>query len=140
MTLVDRTNEEIELSLERPVGFVLKLDIDRDSSVHTEPYLWLEVAHEFYDDVESQAWRMTLEEAGRAHDRLGLILGRPVNTAVTESDVRALVDVYQEEWEEYQRVWRSLPTETAQEMLDSQFRFRPARRLLLDGYRKVGAE
>lgn len=135
MSLVDRTNEEIDLSMELPAGVVLKLDIDSDSSLHPEPWVWLEVAHTL-DDSEDHSWRVTMAEAGLAHDRLGVILGRPMTVAAPLSDIEEIVDIYQRVWDEGEPKLGS--NASIRDQLDSQFRFRLARRLLLEGYRKVG--
>ena len=79
MGMNDRTNEVIELSLEAD-GEQIRCDIDQDSSVHHEPWVWLD-----FEPIEQSAprdphsRRLTLDEAGRLHDRLGLILGRKGN-------------------------------------------------------------
>lgn len=69
MSLEDRTNEEIELTM--PGQGTLSVDIDRDSHVWPEPWVWL-----MFDGGDEHWSRLTLEEAGMLHDRLGLILGR----------------------------------------------------------------
>jgi hypothetical protein len=135
MTLVDQTNEKIDLSLELPGGLTLGLDIDSDSSIHHEPWIWLDVMNREYDDVEEHSWRVNLAEAGLMHDRLGLLLGRPPTTAASQDEVDDLVHIYQREWEKKEV---EPPVDASpREQLDSQFRFRLARRILLDGYRKA---
>lgn len=69
MSLIDRTNETIPLALHRDTLYV---DVDQDSSVHPEPWIWISP-----DGEDDFALRLTFEEAGLMHDRLGLILGRP---------------------------------------------------------------
>jgi hypothetical protein len=69
MTLVDRTNEEIALEMEDTTLYV---DVDQDSSVWPDQWVWLA----FEDHEYEHALRLTLDEAGLLHDRLGLILGR----------------------------------------------------------------
>lgn len=72
MSLVDRTNETIPLSLHAGPYNEITVDHDSDSSL-TPPYR----VH-VYSDVDGRdfAFNMTYEEAGLLHDRLGLILGR----------------------------------------------------------------
>jgi hypothetical protein len=69
VSLIDETNYEILLSMEG--GIPLHTDSDFDSSVSFEPWVWL-----MFGGDEEPWFRMTLEEAGRLHDRLGLILRR----------------------------------------------------------------
>lgn len=76
MSLVDRTNEEIELSIELPVGAVLVLDTDSDSSFDPPHWVWLEVRPSD-DEREARAWRLTYAEVELLYQRLGLILGKP---------------------------------------------------------------
>lgn len=74
MSLNDRTNETIPLAIELPAGAELCLDIDSDSHVWPEPWVWLEV-NPGDPDRESHAWRLTIDEVEQARDRLNLILG-----------------------------------------------------------------
>lgn len=75
MSLVDQTNFEIPLLLELAIHGVpsetLQIDTDQDSSFYPEPWVYFSLGVQ--EDVRFLA---TLEEAGRIHDRLGLILGR----------------------------------------------------------------
>lgn len=74
MSLVDRTNETIVLSLE--VGLdgepaTVNVDAEYDSSFTPPDRVWLMFA------TDGEPWfKLTYEEAGLFHDRLGLILGR----------------------------------------------------------------
>jgi hypothetical protein len=77
MSLIDRTNEDIALSMPRhrydSGKGNLYVDVDADSSIHHERWVNLQVTDYAHDgDIIS----LTLEEAGLLHDRLGLILGR----------------------------------------------------------------
>lgn len=69
MGLLDRTNEEVRLSMMR--GEPLVIDIDSDSSI--PPFAWVHV----YGNPEDQDFyfNMTFEEAAQFRDRLNLILG-----------------------------------------------------------------
>lgn len=104
MSLVDRTNETILLSTHRPMespdwsglpgwdgysvptgtdmsgvtGTVftpaeLNVDVDGDSSC--DPRHWVHICWTD-DEHDSDRIKLTYEEAGLLHDRLGLILGR----------------------------------------------------------------
>jgi hypothetical protein len=76
MSMTDRTNEVIELSLEAD-GDQIRCDIDQDSSIHHEPWVWLDFEPiDNLSEKETHSRRLTLHEAGLLHDRLGLILGR----------------------------------------------------------------
>ncbi|MEV5068934.1 hypothetical protein MRBLMI12_000491 [Microbacterium sp. LMI12-1-1.1] len=67
--LVDQTNYEIPLELE---SATLRVDVDRDSSIHDESWVFID-----FDGPDDEGHtKLTLEEAGKLHDRLGLILGR----------------------------------------------------------------
>lgn len=71
MSLVDRTNESIPLSIHG--GEPIVVDTDFDSSL-TPP----QRVHVFGNpDDQDFGFNLTYEEAGLLHDRLGLILGRP---------------------------------------------------------------
>ena len=72
MSLNDRTNEVIPLSIHAGPYNEINVDHDYDSSL-TPPHR----VH-VYSDVDGQdfGFNMTYEEAGLLHDRLGLILGR----------------------------------------------------------------
>lgn len=104
MSLVDRTNERIPLSLHKPMigpdwsglpgwnGYGVPADtdvsgvtatketpaelyVDADSDSSFDPSHW--VAIHLTDEVnDSSAIKLTYDEAGLLHDRLGLILGR----------------------------------------------------------------
>lgn len=65
MGLVDRTNEDIPLSI---TGHILYTDVDSDSSFTPSSWLWL-------GDLDEYMYRLTYEEAERLHARLSLILG-----------------------------------------------------------------
>ena len=69
MGLIDRTNEEVRLSMMK--GRPLVIDIDSDSSI--PPYAWVHV----YGNPDNQDFHfvMTFEEAALFRDRLNLILG-----------------------------------------------------------------
>lgn len=75
MSLDDRTNETIQLAMNDGEIYV---DVDSDSSIWPEPWVW--IADQY--DEDRPALQLTLEEAGKLHDRLGLILGRVQQTAV----------------------------------------------------------
>ncbi|WP_025157262.1 hypothetical protein [Leifsonia aquatica] len=84
MSLVDRTNETIALSLHRPMlddfppyapVHPASLDVDADSDSSFDPSHWVHVALTD-EDHDSDRIKLTYEEAGLLHDRLGLILGR----------------------------------------------------------------
>lgn len=66
MGLVDRTNEDIPLSI---TGNVLYTDVDSDSSFTPSSWVWL-------GDLDEYMYRLTYEEAERLHERLSLILGK----------------------------------------------------------------
>lgn len=76
MSLVDQTNETIHLDIEARwsgyANFALTTDVDQDSHVWPDQWVWLT----FDDNEYEPAYRLTLEGAGLLHDRLGLILGR----------------------------------------------------------------
>lgn len=78
MSLNDRTNGEIELSQHGGIDGMkhgyLYVDTDSDSSF--TPSSWVGI-HFTDDEHDSDRIKMTYEEAGLLHDRLGLILGRP---------------------------------------------------------------
>ena len=67
MSLVDRTNERVHLSME---GYALGIDVDSDSDVHPEPWVWF-----LFEDAEENGYKITLAEATLIRDRLNLILG-----------------------------------------------------------------
>ncbi len=72
MSLEDRTNERIPLSINRHGGH-LTIDVDQDSSFTPSQWVWLFVP----DGPDEETWtKLTYEEAERAHDRLGRILGK----------------------------------------------------------------
>ena len=75
MALEDRTNENIELSMPSMDNAVLEIDVDQDSSIHHEPWVWV-TFYETKDDEDEFSWMLTMEEAERAYDRLGRILGK----------------------------------------------------------------
>lgn len=98
MSLVDRTNETIPLSMPHQGVNTLSVDIDQDSSIWPEPWVWL-----MFDGGDEFWSRVTLEEAGKLHDRLGRILDRvsidradlhiphgPVDVTVNEADAQYL--------------------------------------------------
>lgn len=68
MPLVDRTNEEIPLTI---MGSSVIIDVDGDSSLH--PAEWVTM----YGIVDDEDWyiNLTFEEAAQMRDRLNLILG-----------------------------------------------------------------
>lgn len=76
MSLEDRTNETVLLSLHEGEGVdgyeaAVDIDVEFDSSLDPQWRVW------FMFTTEDEPWfKMTLEEAGLIHDRLGLILGR----------------------------------------------------------------
>jgi len=72
MSLVDETNREIPLSLEG--GVTLSVDADHESTRKPAEIVWIIVD----DDHHEPIYRLTYDEARKLHDRLGLILGRPV--------------------------------------------------------------
>jgi hypothetical protein len=86
MSLVDRTNEEISLSLHMPTTYEateeweagedaasVYIDADRDSSF--TPSEW--VCMSFTDfSHDSDTFRLTYEEAELVWERLGLVLGK----------------------------------------------------------------
>lgn len=100
MSLEDRTNELIVLSLHAPaeigVPAQLSVDVDSDSSVSPSP--WIDIALTDADH-DSDAINMTHEEAGLLHDRLGLILGRPKVDPIFEW-AREHLDVKLAPWQE----------------------------------------
>lgn len=81
MSLTDRTNETIPLSIHRPLvedGVILhhaQLDVDIDSDSSFIPSIWVHIALTD-DEHDSDRIKLSLTEAGLLHDRLGLILGR----------------------------------------------------------------
>ncbi len=77
--LVDDTNETIPLSIhaaETTVseyeGVSMSVDLDFDSSHTPSSWVWL-----MFNWGDEPWFRLTVEEAGLLHDRLGLILDRP---------------------------------------------------------------
>lgn len=85
MSLIDRTNEEITLSQHEPlkgeneVGAYFHepaLYVDADSDSSFTPSSWVGI-HFTDAEHDSDRIKLTYEEAGLLHDRLGLILGRP---------------------------------------------------------------
>lgn len=69
MSLIDRTNETIPLA----IGAAdLTVDVDADSSVWPEPWVFLEDSRDGGDAIY-----LTYAEAAKLHDRLGRILGPP---------------------------------------------------------------
>jgi hypothetical protein len=72
MSLEDRTNETIPLSLHAEPDNEISVDVDFDSSFAVPHRVHV------FSNVDSQdfGFNMTYEEAGLMHDRLGLILGR----------------------------------------------------------------
>lgn len=72
--LTDRTNETIALSLHEPAR-PAELYVDADSDSSFSPSEWVDIC---ITDVrhDSDNIKLTYAEAGRLHDRLGLILGR----------------------------------------------------------------
>lgn len=80
MSLEDRTNEEIPLAM--PGQGTLSVDVDSDSHIWPEPWVWM-----MFDGGNEHWARLTLEEAGKLHDRLGLILGRD---SVTDRHVESV--------------------------------------------------
>ncbi len=81
MSLVDQTNETIPLSIHASRDFVgeyeeasMSVDVDFDSSMEPSTWVWL-----MFNWADEPWFRLTLEEAGALHDRLGLILGRSSN-------------------------------------------------------------
>lgn len=80
MSLEDHTNREIDLTIE---GLTMTVDVDSDSSF--DPRIWVDI--DFYDregrhPVDDESVSLTFEEAGKLHDRLGLILGRAQDSTV----------------------------------------------------------
>ncbi|MET4703095.1 hypothetical protein [Frigoribacterium sp. UYMn621] len=94
MSLVDRTNEQISLSMHEPStweaptpGLMARgadwdagtspaeLDVDADSESGRTPSAWINISWSDIDH-DSDTVQLTYEEAGLLHDRLGLILGR----------------------------------------------------------------
>uniref|UniRef100_A0AAU6R655 Uncharacterized protein n=1 Tax=Micrococcus phage Kurnik TaxID=3092208 RepID=A0AAU6R655_9CAUD len=79
--LEDRTNEKISLSLHQPLyhGYgnysdaELVVDVDSDSSYEPPQWVFIDWSDRAHD---SDTIKLTAEEAGLLHDRLGLILGR----------------------------------------------------------------
>lgn len=102
MGMTDRTNETISLSLHRPLeaGSTLTpaellVDHDYDSSFTPAEWVAISLTDSSHD---SDTMRLTSEEAGLLHDRLGLILGRPqlaVKPAIDE--VRKMLDYFADE-------------------------------------------
>ncbi|MGN6324510.1 hypothetical protein [Pseudolysinimonas sp.] len=136
MSLIDRTNEDIALSMRRhrydSGKGTLNVDVDRDSSVWPEPWIYLSLVDDSHD---AEPIYLTLDEAAKLHDRLGRILGLREHAPIAFDDVRDVVHIYQAEWEKPHPVVE--PDASAAEQLESQFRFRVARRILEAGYRKV---
>lgn len=75
--LVDETNYTIPLSLHEPmeVDVAAHLNVDADSDSSFDPSHWVYI-HLTDDEHDSDRVKLTYEEAGLLHDRLGLILGR----------------------------------------------------------------
>lgn len=78
MSSVDRTNEEIVLSMESdslwdgtPIPVTLTIDHDQDSSI--SPFSWVYISASHGDEINL---RLTYDEACLAWQRLGLILGK----------------------------------------------------------------
>jgi hypothetical protein len=75
MSLIDQTNEVIALALEtarQQQPTQIRVDVDRDSSIWPEPWVYLHVE----DGTDMDPIYLTYDEAGLLHDRLALILGR----------------------------------------------------------------
>lgn len=72
MSLEDRTNETIPLSMEY-AGASITTDVDSDSYFDPTHWVTLDVEDGRLLDASVQ---LTYDEAGLLHDRLGLILGR----------------------------------------------------------------
>lgn len=88
MSLVDQTNRDIPLSIE---GLLMTVDVDSDSSF--DPPAWVDIDFSDPDGrhaVDDESVSLTLEEAGKLHDRLELILGR-VAPASAYSMIRARI-------------------------------------------------
>lgn len=92
MSLIDRTNERIRLSLHEPlrgsnpVGDYFHeadLYVDVDSDSNFDPPHWVSI-HLIDETHDSDRIKLTYEEAGLLHDRLGLILGRPKANSVVD--------------------------------------------------------
>ena len=87
MSLVDRANEQILLSQHAPQTWEARegeweagmhpahLDVDHDSDSSFDPSHWVNFCWTD-DEHDSDRIKLTYEEAGLLHDRLGLILGR----------------------------------------------------------------
>lgn len=84
MSLIDRTNETIPLSIHEPLSgenwagsyhheAQLYVDADQDSSFEPSHWVRIELTDAGHD---AEPINLTYEEAGMLHDRLGLILGR----------------------------------------------------------------
>ena len=81
MSLTDRTNERITLSLEEGIDIYgkggghfdpasLHIDTDYDTSLTPSSRVWFMFA------TDNEPWfKLTYEEAAQVHDRLGRILG-----------------------------------------------------------------
>jgi len=85
MSLVDRTNETIQCKM--PGESALYVDVDSDSHIWPEPWVIIDPI----EDDEAGHYRLTFQEAGLLHDRLGLILGRANATPDLEIKARQLV-------------------------------------------------
>lgn len=80
MSMEDRTNQTIPLSMHKPldeemVHHAAEIYVDHDSDSSFTPAHWVDIS---LTDVkhDSDTIRLTEEEAGLLHDRLGLILSR----------------------------------------------------------------
>jgi len=81
MSLTDRTNEDITLSLEEGIDIygkggghldpaTLSIEPDLDNSFTPQQWVWFMFA------TDNEPWfKLTYEEAAQVHDRLGRILG-----------------------------------------------------------------
>lgn len=103
MSMEDRTNETILLSLHKPLDEVgvhhaAELAVDHDSDSSFTPAHWVAIS---LTDAQhdSDTVRLTEEEAGLLHDRLGLILGRNAPAIHDAGDVPTLTD---SEWRAFQ--------------------------------------
>lgn len=108
MSLVDRTNETIPLSqhfqLDWPGGSCpaqIVVDADGDSSYDPPQWVhidWTDHAH------DADSIKLTYQEAGQLHDRLGRILGFPEKLSHAEGDEvlpRAYVEAEREAGREF---------------------------------------
>lgn len=75
MSLIDRANEIIVLSLVRLGTPVLRVNVYRDSSIYYQPWVWLSVEHAEKYSASDRSWMLTLNEARQLRDRLTLIVG-----------------------------------------------------------------